>query len=309
MSQFEIESKSAKHIANNEHNSSTIISKSYSIDTLLSSSTDNIMQGTIMEASRINGDSSQNESDKLTKLISEYYFYHYYNRFMLGNSSLNNESKSNIDETKVCGEYKNTVVQNAIPVESIVTSEVNDNEERYDDLEEEDEDDMDEIMKEDDESSNDLNCTTKNKSLRRKRTAFTSSQLVELEKEFIAKKYLSLNERALLAKQLNLSEMQVKIWFQNRRAKWKRIKAGFYRNFQRANCSSSSISNTDRNNIHLSNDSTLLSNTNSSNNCQHTNKIVVPIPVHVSRILYKNQNDQYGKSQRNKYSHEHQNMA
>lgn len=59
---------------------------------------------------------------------------------------------------------------------------------------------------------------------RRRRTAFTSEQLLELEREFHAKKYLSLTERAHLAHTLCLSESQVKIWFQNRRAKWKRVK-------------------------------------------------------------------------------------
>lgn len=45
--------------------------------------------------------------------------------------------------------------------------------------------------------------------IRRRRTAFTSEQLLELEREFHAKKYLSLTERSEIANSLNLSEVQV----------------------------------------------------------------------------------------------------
>lgn len=44
---------------------------------------------------------------------------------------------------------------------------------------------------------------------RRRRTAFTSGQLLELEREFQAKKYLSLTERSEIASSLKLSEVQV----------------------------------------------------------------------------------------------------
>ncbi|ESO12209.1 hypothetical protein HELRODRAFT_148114, partial [Helobdella robusta] len=54
------------------------------------------------------------------------------------------------------------------------------------------------------------------------RTTFTGRQIFELEKQFEVKKYLSLNERAKMAALLNVTETQVKIWFQNRRTKWKK---------------------------------------------------------------------------------------
>ncbi|XP_055532385.1 homeobox protein unplugged [Wyeomyia smithii] len=103
---------------------------------------------------------------------------------------------------------------------------------------------------------------------RRRRTAFTSEQLLELEREFHAKKYLSLTERSQIATSLKLSEVQVKIWFQNRRAKWKRVKAGL--------------------NSHG------LASRGTSGNAAST-KIVVPIPVHVNRFAIRSQHQQMEK--------------
>ena len=93
---------------------------------------------------------------------------------------------------------------------------------------------------------------------RRKRTAFTSQQLLELEREFHTKKYLSLEERSQIARTLKLSEVQVKIWFQNRRAKWKRVR-------------------------------TLGGPQAHGNRKLHAPKLVVPIPIHVNRYGPKNQ--------------------
>ncbi|XP_045210374.2 homeobox protein engrailed-1-B-like [Mercenaria mercenaria] len=57
---------------------------------------------------------------------------------------------------------------------------------------------------------------------KRPRTAFTTEQLRKLKDEFEANKYLSESRRQQLARELNLNESQIKIWFQNKRAKIKK---------------------------------------------------------------------------------------
>ncbi|KAG8010463.1 NK1 transcription factor-related protein 2 [Nibea albiflora] len=57
---------------------------------------------------------------------------------------------------------------------------------------------------------------------RRIRTAFTLEQLQILERSFQRCHYLSVLERHSISSALRLSETQVKIWFQNRRTKWKK---------------------------------------------------------------------------------------
>ncbi|ODM92156.1 Homeobox protein ceh-9 [Orchesella cincta] len=73
--------------------------------------------------------------------------------------------------------------------------------------------------------STDTENETKGDGSKRKkaRTTFTGKQIYEMERKFEVKKYLSSNERSEMARILNVTETQVKIWFQNRRTKWKKL--------------------------------------------------------------------------------------
>ncbi|KAJ7376025.1 Homeobox protein DLX-4 [Desmophyllum pertusum] len=62
----------------------------------------------------------------------------------------------------------------------------------------------------------------KGKKIRKPRTIYSSFQLRELTKRFQKTQYLALPERAELAAYLGLTQTQVKIWFQNRRSKFKK---------------------------------------------------------------------------------------
>ena len=59
--------------------------------------------------------------------------------------------------------------------------------------------------------------------LKKPRSTFTSQQVLHLEQEFKVQSYLCRPNRAKLASQLGLTERQVKIWFQNRRMKAKKL--------------------------------------------------------------------------------------
>ncbi|GIX67748.1 homeobox protein CDX-1 [Caerostris extrusa] len=54
------------------------------------------------------------------------------------------------------------------------------------------------------------------------RIVYTDHQRLELEKEFHYSRYITIRRKVELASSLNLSERQIKIWFQNRRAKDRR---------------------------------------------------------------------------------------
>lgn len=77
-----------------------------------------------------------------------------------------------------------------------------------------------------------------------------------MEREFYNKKYVSLEERSHIATNLKLSEVQVKIWFQNRRAKWKRVRS--------------------------------VGHPAHGNRKMNAPKLVVPIPIHGNRFVAMN---------------------
>lgn len=67
-------------------------------------------------------------------------------------------------------------------------------------------------------------CLGKTRTSDKYRVVYTDLQKVELEKEFLYSKYITIQRKAELARFVNLSERQVKIWFQNRRAKERKSK-------------------------------------------------------------------------------------
>ena len=74
----------------------------------------------------------------------------------------------------------------------------------------------------DDDLGDDSDSFDANLRKKKTRTVFSRNQVFQLETTFDMKRYLSSSERSTLAHNLQLTETQIKIWFQNRRNKWKR---------------------------------------------------------------------------------------
>ncbi|XP_061666581.1 homeobox protein Dlx4b [Syngnathoides biaculeatus] len=69
----------------------------------------------------------------------------------------------------------------------------------------------------------DARLNGKGKKTRKPRTIYSSLQLQALHQRFQQTQYLALPERADLAAKLGLTQTQVKIWFQNKRSKYKKV--------------------------------------------------------------------------------------